>query len=162
MMQKEKLDLKELMNEHTINLHSRADSKMEVLKEMVSKLESIGSVSDASSFLKDVYAREKEGFTGIGSSIAIPHGKSESVIKNTIMIYRTNQPIEWETLDDLPVRVIILLAVKIEDQNNLHLKMLASIAGSLADEARCERITKVESKQKLIQILEQNEEGEDQ
>ena len=63
-----------------------------------------------SAFIKALYLREEEGITGIGEGIAIPHGKSSVVAKTAIAIGRNLDGIEWETFDDKPVRVVIMLA----------------------------------------------------
>lgn len=153
-MPNETINLNELMNEHTINLNLQADSKQSALSQLVDLLVKEQAVSSKEGFLQDVYEREAQGQTGIGSSIAIPHGKSESVIKNAIAIGRTNNELEWESLDDQPVHIIILFAVKSEDQNDLHLKLLATVASSLAHEEVCEQLIHAQSPEEITNILQ--------
>lgn len=157
-MQSETVNLSELMNENMINLNLQADSKQSALSQLVDLLVNEQVVSSKEGFLNDVYEREAQGETGIGNSIAIPHGKSESVIKNAIAIGRTNTALEWESLDDEPVHFIILFAVRSADQNDLHLKLLATVAGSLAHEETCEQLMQAQSPKDIIKIL-QNEQG---
>lgn len=154
-MPNETINLNELMNEHTINLNLQADSKQSALSQLVDLLVSEQAVSSKEGFLQDVYEREAQGQTGIGSSIAIPHGKSESVTKNAIAIGRTNTALEWESLDDQPVHIIILFAVKSEDQNDLHLKLLATVASSLAHEEVCEQLMQAQSPEEITNILQE-------
>lgn len=154
-MPNETINLNELMNEQTINLNLQADSKQSALSQLVDLLVSEQAVSSKEGFLQDVYERETQGQTGIGSSIAIPHGKSESVTKNAIAIGRTNTALEWESLDDQPVHIIILFAVKSEDQNDLHLKLLATVASSLAHEEVCEQLMQAQSPEEITNILQE-------
>ncbi len=57
--------------------------------------------------------------------IAIPHGKSSAVINTTLAIGRTRRDIPQETLDGSSVRCIILFAVRLEDQNTTHIRLLS-------------------------------------
>ena len=72
--------------------------------------------------------------------IAIPHGKSSAVINTTLAIGRTRQDIPWETLDGSSVRCIILFAVRLEDQNTTHIRLLSQVAGALADDDIIEQL----------------------
>lgn len=68
-------------------------------------------ISSKEGFLKDVYLRKQRDRQDWGI-IAIPHGKSDSVLKTSLAIGRTKESIEWETLDGKPVKCIILFAVR--------------------------------------------------
>lgn len=99
-----------------------------------------GALSSKEEFIKDVYLREAEGQTGLENHIAIPHGKSAAVLKTSLAIGRTENAIEWETLDGKPVHCIILFSVRLVDQNTTHIKLLSQVASTLADEEIIERL----------------------
>jgi len=128
------MDINKIINKNRINLELNATNKEEALNELAELLLKDGVLSSKENFINDVYLREKEGETGIGGGIAIPHGKSDSVIKTSLAIGRTKEGIEWETLDDEPVRCIILFAVRQVDRTSVHIKLLAQVAGALADD----------------------------
>ena len=71
---------------------------------------------------------------------------------------RTNHDIEWESLDDLPVRFVILFAVTEEDQNTTHIKLLSKVAGTLADEDVCKELLTAESTDDIIKIFTEDKE----
>ncbi|HBB1217104.1 TPA: PTS transporter subunit EIIA, partial [Escherichia coli] len=104
---------------------------------------------------KDVWQREAEGSTGFENHIAIPHGKSSAVINTTLAIGRTRQDIPWETLDGSSVRCIILFAVRLEDQNTTHIRLLSQVAGALADDDIIEQLLVETSPQKIIDLFSQ-------
>ncbi|HFO2190474.1 TPA: PTS sugar transporter subunit IIA, partial [Klebsiella pneumoniae] len=81
-----------------------------------------------------VWLREEQGSTGFENHIAIPHGKSSGVSRTALAIGRTQHTIPWETMDGSDVRCIILFAVCLVDQNATHIRLLAQVSGSLADE----------------------------
>ncbi|WP_101842596.1 PTS sugar transporter subunit IIA [Halobacillus sp. Marseille-P3879] len=134
------MNLSKVMQPEIIDLSLSATNKKEAIEALADLMSTHGYIGSKEQFVADVYERELQGKTGIGDHIAIPHGKSESVIKNAIAIGRLQGEIEWETLDGEPVKVILLFAVKKEDSNTLHIKMLSQVAGALADEAICEQL----------------------
>jgi len=123
---------------------------IEALADMLMKS---GVLSSKEGFKDDVYAREAAGETGIGGGIAIPHGKSKSVLKTSLAIGRTKQPIAWESLDGEPVRCIILFAVKEADSTTVHVRLLGQLAGSLADEEVVETLLTSTEAKEIIAIL---------
>ena len=122
---------------------------------MVEQLYADGKVSDKVVFLNDVFEREKEGMTGIGNYIAIPHGKSDAVQITSIAVGRLKNEIEWESLDKKPVKMIILFAVRDEDKTDLHLKLLSEVAMALADDNTLVRLLETNDKQEIVHLLSQ-------
>ncbi|MBP2633171.1 MAG: putative IIA-like nitrogen-regulatory protein PtsN, partial [Firmicutes bacterium] len=106
------MDLSTIIDEKRINLELDVANKEEALDALADMLIKSGVLSSKEGFIKDVYLREAEGQTGIGGGIAIPHGKSKSVLKTSLAIGRTKKPILWESLDDEPIQCIILFAVR--------------------------------------------------
>ncbi len=71
--------------------------------------------------------RERLGSTGIGSGIAIPHGKLAKVERIFGVFARVDRPIDFEALDSEPVDLILLLLAP-EAAGADHLKALARVA----------------------------------
>ncbi|WP_110955008.1 PTS sugar transporter subunit IIA [Anaerosinus massiliensis] len=147
------MDIAEVLNENLINLKLQAGTKVEAIEELIELLYQEGKVSDCDLFLRDVYDREAEGRTGIGKHVAIPHGKSDAVANTSIVIGRTMHDLVWESLDDKPVHIVILFAVRKEDKTKLHLRLLAQVACALADEEVLKRLLITEDKQEVIALL---------
>lgn len=147
------MDFGKVIKNETIELELNGTNKEEVLEELTDLLIKDGAISDREGFLKDVFEREAVSSTGIGGYVAIPHGKSKSVKTTSIAMGRTKEGIEWESLDGLPVRFIILFAVTEEDKNTTHIKLLSKIAGTLADEDVCKELLTVESTEDIVKIF---------
>lgn len=147
------MDITTVIDEQRINLHLDANNKAEVLDAMGDMLLKAGVLSSKEDFIKDVYFRESEGTTGIGGGIAIPHGKSSSVLKTSLAIARTLKPIEWETLDDKPVQFIILFAVRDVDKTTVHVRLLGEVAGKLADEDITKKLLTTNEPAEIIAIF---------
>lgn len=141
------MDISRILTPRRVNLALTATSKEEAINELTDLLVSDGAISDRAAFIKDVWLREAEGSTGFENHIAIPHGKSSAVKQTTLAIGRTQQDIPWETLDGSQVRCIILFAVRLEDQNTTHIRLLSQVASALADD------------EVLAQLLAENDPG---
>lgn len=147
------IDLTKVINKSLMIVQSKASSKKEILIELSNLLEKEGYVKSSEEFLKDVYLREEEGITGIGSNIAIPHGKSDAVIKTTVAIATLEDEIYWETLDGKGVKVIILFAVQDTDATTTHILLLQKVAILLADDDFLESLKSVSSVDELYQLF---------
>lgn len=155
----ETLDIREVVNKNLIVTGLKGNDKEAVIRELTKCLHDQDYLSDEETFVADVLAREAEGITGLGNGIAIPHGKSEGVKVTTIAVGTTQQPIEWESLDDQPVNVIILFAVKKTDETTTHIKLLQKVAILLADEALLENLRQATTSDEIFNLLtaEENE-----
>ncbi|WP_231385158.1 PTS sugar transporter subunit IIA [Mitsuokella sp. oral taxon 131] len=144
-----------ILNERLIDLDLVARNKREAIEGLVDRLYEVGNVTDREDFIKDVFEREKEGVTGIGNHIAIPHGKSDAVKATSIAVGRVKDGIPWESLDREPVRVVILFAVRNADTTNVHLKLLSEVAMALADDDTLKRLLETDDKKEIIHLLSQ-------
>lgn len=147
------MDITKVINKNRINLNLEVANKEEAISSLAELLLRDGVITSKEEFIKDVYLREEEGETGIGGGIAIPHGKSDSVIKTSLAIGRTKEGIQWETLDGEPVRCIILFAVRQVDRTSTHIKLLAQVAGALADDNVIESLLTKENPEDIIDLF---------
>lgn len=139
-----------------VNLHLKATTKDEVIREMTEMLWEAGIVSSKEGFIKDVYIRESEGETGLGGGVAIPHGKSDFVIKTSIAVGRCDCDVEWESIGEGPTRLIILFAVNSQDKSQM-VSLLAQVAVALCDESVIEQLLKCEDAKEVLSLLNKKE-----
>ena len=128
------MNVAEVLKKEHIALGLSAASKEEVLEKLIDLLYENGALSDKKAFTEDVMERERVSSTGIGNSIAIPHGKSANVIETTAAIARLEKPITWSSADGEPVSFVVLLAVNENDKGVTHVKLLSQMARKLASE----------------------------
>ncbi|GMA97569.1 PTS sugar transporter subunit IIA [Pelosinus sp. IPA-1] len=79
-------------------------------------------------------SREKEFATNLGDGIAIPHTKSDYIIKPAILILKPQKEVSWGNDTEEDVRIIISILSFNEQGGNTHLELLASLARKLVDE----------------------------
>ena len=147
------MDISNVLNVKNIKLNMMSKSKEEAIEELTDLLVQDGAVINKDDFLKDVWLREEQGSTGFENHIAIPHGKSSGVARTALAMGRTQYEIPWETMDGSDVRCIILFAVCLVDQNATHIRLLSQVSGSLADEEIIEKLLQENDPQKIIDLL---------
>ena len=96
--------------------------------------------------------RERLGTTGVGSGIAIPHGKLSELDSVKGVFARLEEPIDFDAVDDQPVDLLFLLLAP-EDAGADHLKALARVSRLLRDRAMCEKLRGSASKDALYSLL---------
>ncbi|MDQ8287891.1 fructose PTS transporter subunit IIA [Enterococcus faecium] len=143
------MEVTNIIDPNTIKTNLAGTTKEEVLEELATILLENAYITDIKEFMKDIYAREKEGQTGIGNYIAIPHGKSASVKKIGVAIGVTAREIPWETLDGKGVKGIILFAVG-NDGAKTHLKLLSLFARKLGNDEVVEQLIKAKETKEVI------------
>lgn len=147
------MNVAEVLKKEHIALGLSAASKEEVLKKLIDLLYENGALSDKKAFTEDVMERERVSSTGIGNSIAIPHGKSANVIETTAAIARLEKPITWSSADGEPVSFVVLLAVNENDKGVTHVKLLSQMARKLASEETCKRLMDAADADEVIGIF---------
>lgn len=147
------MNIAEVLKKERIALNISAAKKEDVLKTLTDLLYDSGALADKEAFLADVIQRECISTTGIGNGIAIPHGKSASVTETTAAIGRLTNAVEWESVDDQPVQLVVLLAVNDSDKNGNHVKLLSGMARKLASEENCRKLLNAETADEIISIF---------
>jgi len=131
--------------------HERWSAIVELVDLLVAK-EQINP-QDRDVVLGALRAREETMSTGIGFGIAIPHASSDRVNKVVAAFGRSSKGIEFDSLDNLPVKFIVLFVVP-KDQFQTHLRTLAAIAKFLNDRSVRERLATADSAEQILQIFE--------
>jgi PTS system nitrogen regulatory IIA component len=109
---------------------------------------------------KDVFAalneRERLGSTGFGSGVAIPHGKIEGLSGVFGYFARLNTPIEFQSVDKLPVDLVFLLLSPL-DAGADHLKALARVSRTLRDKQTLAKLRGARSEDAIFALLSAHE-----
>ncbi|MFH2291189.1 PTS sugar transporter subunit IIA [Klebsiella pneumoniae] len=155
------MDISTVLNVKNIKLNMTARTKEEVIEELTDLLIQDGAVTNKEDFIRDVWLREELGSTGFENHIAIPHGKSSGVSRTALAIGRTQHAIPLETMDGSDVRCVILFAVCLVDQNATHIRLLAQVSGSLADEDIIAKLLVESDPHKIIALFNSETENAD-
>ena len=115
-----------LIKEHIISELNCYD-KIGVLDELSSFLKDKGKISNKEKLLTALITREKLGSTGIGENVAIPHAKISEIDEIVTVFARSQNGVEFESLDQKPVNFIYMILAP-ENSTGQHLKALARIS----------------------------------
>ena len=127
------MNLTQILQLSCVKVPLESKEKESVITELVDLLNDNGLLLDRDVVLAAVLMREQTQSTGIGSGIAIPHGKCKAVKELVMAIGIAEEPIEFESVDGKPVKIIILL-VSPADQTGPHIQALARISKLMLDE----------------------------
>ena len=127
------MKITDLLKKQSICLDGKADSKEQVIREMVDLMAEGGNINDIDTYRETVFKREEEGTTGIGEGIAIPHGKTEAVSAPGLAAMVLPEGVDYDSLDGEPVYLIFLIAAP-NTEDNVHLEVLSRLSMLLMDE----------------------------
>ena len=109
----------------------KVTSKKQAIQELAARAAELTEQSEKE-ILEILLQREKLGSTGVGSGVAIPHGKLPKLGRLFGLFARLQRPIDFEALDSQPVDLIFLLLAP-EAAGADHLKALARVARQLRE-----------------------------
>ena len=132
-----------------VSIHSKKRILEEVCSIAVNKISGL----DQHQLLESLMTRERMGSTGIGNGIAIPHGRIQSDQQVVAVLITTEQPIEFDAIDNRPVDIFIALFVP-EDCCEEHLSTLQSIAQLFSDKNNCKQLRKCRDNEQLFDFIQ--------
>ena len=146
----------DLLDDRSILLDGRVADKKAALDQMVELMDASGKLRDKETYRQGVYAREQEGSTGIGEGIAIPHCKSDAIIKPGLAAMVVKDGVEFESLDGQPAHLFFLIAAP-NTEDNVHLDVLSRLSVLLMDEDFTNKLRQAASVSEFKQIIEDAE-----
>ncbi len=126
------MKITDLLSTSAIKLNGVAHSKEEVINQMVDLMANNGNIINKEEYKRVVMEREKEGTTGIGEGIAIPHGKTDAVSKPGLSAMVIPNGVNFDSLDGQPAKLIFLIAAP-NTKDNVHLDVLSRLSTLLMD-----------------------------
>lgn len=148
--------LTQILQPTCVKVPLTSKNKEDAIEELVNCLADNNLVTDRGGAFEAVMARESTRSTGIGSGIAIPHGKCPAVKELVMAIGIAAEPIEFESIDNKPVTIIILL-VSPPDQTGPHIQALARISRLMLDSQLKGQMEKVTSPEELYDLISSKE-----
>lgn len=145
--------LRDFFDRDAIELQLEADTKDDVLKELIGLLK-LDTKSEGILF-KMLKRRENLGSTGIGHGIAIPHCRSLVVNRLRLAFGRKPGGMDFKAIDDQPVRDFFLIVAPPLEVSNQYLPVLGKIAQFAKEPDVPERLKSLESADEFLALLEE-------
>ena len=146
------MKLRELLTADVVNLELESEAKDDILKELVSLL-AMDEKSEAILF-KTLKRRENLGSTGIGKGIAIPHCRSLVVSRLRLAYGRKPMGVDFNAIDDQPVRNFFLIVAPPLEVSNQYLPVLGKIAQFAKDPEVPAQLMEIDTPEEFLALLE--------
>ncbi len=121
------MKISDILTEDLVVTGLQGKSKDEIIDAMIDLVASSPKVLDKEKVRKAIFEREKIMSTGVGNGFAIPHGKTDAVTDIVAAFAVTAEPIDYQSLDEKPVRLVFLLVGK-DNLVGPHIKLLSRIS----------------------------------
>ena len=151
------MQLTDLLTIDRIRIPLESGTKDGVLRELVAVITK-DLVDEPEEVLRAVREREAVLSTGIGSGVAIPHGKSSMVPELVMAAGRTAAPVEFDALDGQPVQLLFML-VGPETAAGPHIKALSRISRLIRKDSVREQLINAKTAEEFYQGLKEAEEN---
>ncbi len=146
------MNLTKILEPGCVRVPLEGKDKDAVIVELVDLLDANGQLGDKEVALEAVLTREKTRSTGIGSGIAIPHGKCKCVKTLVMSIGIAKEAIDFESVDDQPVTIVLLLVSPV-DQTGPHIQALAKISRLMLDEEFKQSLENANTAEEAYELL---------
>lgn len=154
------MTLADLLSVEQIVPQMVATERWAAIVELTHLLVGVGKIKaeDEETVLAALRRREETMSTGIGFGIALPHASSDRVTEVVAAFGRAPAGIEFDSLDNAPVRFIVLFVVP-KDQFQTHLRTLAAIAKLLNDRQVREALAGANTAEEILGIFQRKAKG---
>jgi len=124
--------LQDVLTRASVQVGVQVSSKKRLLERIASLLLEGNSQLDRKTVFQILVERERLGSTGIGSGVALPHGRASGLDRAIGALAVLETPIEFDALDGKEVNLVFGLLVPAEC-NEEHLRILAHLARLFSD-----------------------------
>jgi len=147
------IEIRKILDKKSISTEIKVENKSELLELMIELAFKSGKILDIEEVTNKVFDREKLMPTGVGNGVALPHAKTNQISDNVLSMAVLKEPIEYESLDGLPVSVVLLVLGKESDIGN-HLKLLSKISKLLSKESFVSEISWAQSPDEVLLVFD--------
>lgn len=141
-----------LLSPERIRIGLAGADKQSVIDGTISLLEGDKRVLNLEEVRGVVLERESQMSTGVGKGLGLPHGKSPSVKSSVAALAVTREPVDFNSFDGEPVRIIFLL-VGPPDAQSTHIRTLSRISRIMNSDSFRERVLAATSAEDVFTLI---------
>jgi len=130
-----------------------ATTKDELLQEIVDQFVNVKYLKNSDIVLEMLKKREVLGSTGIGKGIAIPHGRTTSASDIMIAFGKSENGIEYDSIDGKPVHLVFMIIAPPQDENNMYLPILGKMVEVLNKSKNRNKLMSAETFEEFIDVI---------
>ena len=148
--------ISDILDESVVRVNLKGKTKDEIINQMIAVVTHSSKITDIEKVREAIFEREKIMSTGVGNGFAIPHGKTDAVLDIVAAFAITEEPIDYDSLDEQPVRLIFLLVGK-DSMVGPHIKLLSRISRLMNKEEFRTKLLSASSEKEVIDIFKTEE-----
>jgi len=154
------MKLREFIKTDAINVSLNSSEREGVIGELVDGLVDAGALPTefAPEIIAALIKRERNGSTGFGKGVAVPHAKHPKVPALICAIGLSNNGIDFNALDHKPVHMVFLL-LSPQGQDQAHLHAMEVIFRSLNKDMFRRFLRQADTREKVIELLDETDAG---
>lgn len=153
----EKDETKALRKYVEVSFSNSNTDKMKLIEEIAEVISNwLDNESDAQAIAKGIKEREVLSTTGFGNGFAIPHGKAAGLESPILAIFKLENEVEWDSLDDEAITQLFVILVPVDEAQDTHLTLLSTLSYHLMDEEvqrKINEITENEAMKRFIEMI---------
>jgi len=134
----------------------KGKNKNDVIEEMLNLISVSENILDFEKVRRAVFEREQIMSTGVGNGFAIPHGKSDAVSDIVAGFGITERPVDYDALDDKPVRLVFILVGK-ENMVGSHIKLLSRVSRLMNNESFRNKLLTLTTPEEILKAFREEE-----
>lgn len=136
-----------------------ATDRTGVIRELVRSLANRGvfDPADEEKIVENAISRERQGSTGFGKGVAVPHVKHESVKRMAATVGRSSRGVDFAALDRAPVYTVFLLLSPGRDPE-AHLAAMERIFRHLQRDNFRRFLRQADSKEAIVDLINEADE----
>ena len=148
----------DLLKSESIALGVKPTDKESAIRQLADLMAASGNLADKDQYLKDVFAREASGTTGLGDGIATPHAKSTGVKEAGLAAMTVPEGMDFESMDGKPARLFFMIAAP-DSANDAHIQILQQLAMMIMDPDFKEALIAAKTKEEFLHLIDLKEDG---
>ncbi len=152
--------IKDLLGVRRIKLNAKADSKQDILEQLIDLMDNDGVLSNRTLYSDGVYAREKEATTAVGDGIAIPHCRSTAVETPALAAVTVPDGVDYEAPDGEKVTLLFLIASP-DEKETAYIDVLSKLSTLLLHEDFSQKLQAAKTAEEFIAVVDAAETAKD-
>jgi PTS system fructose-specific IIC component len=149
--------ISDILTEDFVVVGLDVSTKEDAINALVDIIAKSDKVKNANKVREAVFEREKIMTTGVGKGFAVPHGKTDAVTDIVAAFAVTKKPIDYESLDGEPVRLIFLIVGR-DNMVGPHIKLLSRVSKLMNDNNFREKLLNAKTPREVVELFKTEEE----
>ena len=137
----------------SIILDLKAQTKEDVIKEMIDRLAENGLLQDKELCQKDVLEREAIVSTCFQNGIALPHGRTDGVNELVAAVGINKNGYNFDAIDGQPSKIFVM-CLSPKNSDGPHIEFVATVGSVLAKQENIDNILAAKTPEEVIRIFD--------